>query len=413
MENENTVHHIAPDSGTTSPASCPANENSLSIGSPRKSAGHLDAAHTRTSTDSQDVENALPDIPTASDTVDHDTNSVVSTPPPKHEQQIVEQNPLPPLPANRTSSLDSRPESRLQSPSPSVTSGSASLTHKRSTTVSKGHNVSVVLITSALEVIASSKEAKRSVPLRESTQKALDLIHSNQAGEQPREIFEPLRLACETRNEKLMIASLDCISKLVSYSFFEDDGTSVHGLPSPPPSPGPQLGKAPGSAPLPSLVDLVAHTITSCHSEGTTDAVSLQIVKALLALVLSHTILVHHSSLLKAVRTVYNIFLLSTDPVNQMVAQGGLTQMVHHIFSRCPRSGNPHQVSETVELGGHLPTRLSFVETGSDTDAAPLTNEHFNGVSHTVVSDSTSPDGGALQNGPLEPSYMYVWFWNY
>jgi brefeldin A-inhibited guanine nucleotide-exchange protein len=44
---------------------------------------------------------------------------------------------------------------------------------------------------------------------------------------------------------------------------------------------------------------------------------------------------VHQSSLLKAVRTVYNIFLLSTDPVNQTVAQGGLTQIVNHVFARC------------------------------------------------------------------------------
>jgi brefeldin A-inhibited guanine nucleotide-exchange protein len=51
--------------------------------------------------------------------------------------------------------------------------------------------------------------------------------------------------------------------------------------------------------------------------------------------VLSQTILVHQSALLKAVRTVYNIFLMSNDPVNQTVAQGGLTQMVNHVFARC------------------------------------------------------------------------------
>jgi len=390
MKNENTDHDIPSDPGTTGRASSPANETSLSIDIPAKSAGPLGAAGTRTSTDENALPEQAPDIPA---TADDDIISVVSTPPPTNEQQIVGQNPLPPLPAHRATSLDSQPESRLQSPSPSFTSGSVSL---GSTTASKGHNVSVVLITSALGAIASSKEAKRSVPLRDSTQKALDLIRSNQAGEQPREIFEPLRLACETRNEKLMIASLDCISKLVSYSFFEDDGTSVHGLPSPPPSPGPQPGKGPGSTPLPSLVDLVSHTITSCHSEGTTDAVSLQIVKALLALVLSHTILVHHSALLKAVRTVYNIFLLSTDPVNQMVSQGGLTQMVHHIFSRCKRSGNSQQ------------TRPSFAEAGYDMNAALSTHEDSDCVSQTAVSDSTSPDDEELQDGLLKPSYAYV-----
>lgn len=215
---------------------------------------------------------------------------------------------------------------------------SSAASHRRSLTVSRGKSVSSVLITSALETIAASKEAKRSAPLRESVQRALELAKSGQGGDRPREIFEPLRLACETRNEKLMIASLDCISKLISYSFFVEN-TDSQPLPSPPPSPaanGRHSISTGSNVNLPaiSLVDVVVHTITSCHSETTPDPVSLQIVKALLALVLSSTILVHGSSLLKAVRTVYNVFLLSSDPVNQTVAQGGLTQMVNHVFSR-------------------------------------------------------------------------------
>jgi brefeldin A-inhibited guanine nucleotide-exchange protein len=210
-------------------------------------------------------------------------------------------------------------------------------THKRSLTASKGNTVSAVLISTALETIANSREAKRSTPLKDSVQRALDLVRSGEGGERPREIFEPLRLACETKNEKLMIASLDCISKLISYSFFVEDSPRPN-FTSPPPSPGGPNGRQSGSTQSghePSLVDIVVHTITSCHTESTPETVSLQIVKALLALVLSTTILVHQSSLLKAVRTVYNIFLLSVDPVNQMVAQGGLTQIVNHVFARC------------------------------------------------------------------------------
>ena len=210
-------------------------------------------------------------------------------------------------------------------------------THRRSLTSSRGNAVSVVLISSALETIANSKEAKRSIPLKDSVQRALDLVRSGEGGERPREIFEPLRLACETKNEKLMIASLDCISKLISYSFFVEDSPRPN-FTSPPPSPGGPNGRQSSSTQgshEPSLVDIVVHTITSCHTESTPETVSLQIVKGLLALVLSTTILVHQSSLLKAVRSVYNIFLLSMDPVNQMVAQGGLTQIVNHVFARC------------------------------------------------------------------------------
>ncbi|KAG0709598.1 hypothetical protein DFH29DRAFT_884876 [Suillus ampliporus] len=229
-------------------------------------------------------------------------------------------------------------EHRPETPS-SAHSSSSPASHKRSITISKGYTVSVVLISSALETILASKEAKRSTPLRESAHNALEMIRAGQGGDRPREIFEPLRLACETRSEKLMIASLDCISKLISYSFFAEP-LSAQALPSPPPSPTLHgrrsiSGASQSSLPQPSLVDLVVHTITTCHSDTSPETVSLQVVKALLSLVLSPTIYVHHSSLLKAVRTVYNVFLLSTDVVNQMVAQGGLTQMVHHIFTRC------------------------------------------------------------------------------
>ncbi|KAH9951731.1 hypothetical protein B0H21DRAFT_684859 [Amylocystis lapponica] len=244
--------------------------------------------------------------------------------------------------------------------------------HRRSLTISKGHTVSVVLISSALETIAASREAKRSAPLRESVQRALEMVKAGRGGDRPREIFEPLRLACETRSEKLMIASLDCISKLISYSFFVESSLESQVLPSPPPSPAPNSRNSMSNGshpnlPTPSLVDLVVHTITSCHTESTPETVSLQIVKALLSLVLSATVLVHQSSLLKAVRTVYNVFLLSVDPVNQTVAQGGLTQMVNHVFTRCnlaspslSRSDSNVTLASTKGEGGLLSKRPSF-----------------------------------------------------
>lgn len=265
-------------------------------------------------------------------------------------------------------------------------------THKRSLTMSTGHTVSVVLISSALEAILSSKEAKRSPPLRDSAQRALEMVRAGKGGDRPREIFEPLRLACETRNEKLMIASLDCISKLISYSFFAEE-SSAPLLPSPPPSPALQgrrsMSDSQSNIPQPSLVDLVVHTITACHGETTPETVSLQIVKALLALILSPTIYVHHSSLLKAVRTVYNVFLLSTDPVNQMVAQGGLTQMVHHVFTRC-------RARKTVELDETVMLRSSV---SSETLASP---------SHHHITSRTETRRSSLVPGQLMSDSTHV-----
>ncbi|KAF8165376.1 hypothetical protein B0H34DRAFT_793771 [Crassisporium funariophilum] len=329
-----------------------------------------------------------------------DNNTAPPIPPKSHEQDEARYTRPAVVENHQDTTVHTPPGSRSQSQSLSSTSGAS---HKRSMTISKGHNVSMVLITTALETIASSKEARRSVPLRESTQRALELIRSNQGGDRPREIFEPLRQACETRNEKLMIASLDCISKLISYSFFiEDDIHVLHSMPSPPPSPLPagrnsNTGGSHLAIPLPSLVDLVAHTITSCHMETTPDTVSLQIVKALLSLVLSPTILVHHSSLLKAVRTVYNIFLLSTDPVNQMVAQGGLTQMVHHVFTRCRRGNNSKLPFDSSPLGnpGSSPSsnRESFALSVSESEPRPSLNGSTDSSHDLRLPDNVSSSG--------------------
>jgi len=311
-------------------------------------------------------------------------------------------------PSSSTGKTANNPHvSRPQSPALSNTSASSAGAHKRSMTISRGHNVnvSVVLISSALDTIATSKEAKRSTPLRESTQRALELIRSNQGGDRPREIFEPLRLACETKNEKLTVASLDCISKLISYSFFaENDTDYAHSIPSPPPSPHPSGRRTSttgshSSIPQPSLVDLVAHTVTSCHTETTPDPVSLQIVKALLSLVLSPTIIVHHSSLLKAVRTVYNVFLLSSDPVNQMVAQGGLTQMVHHVFTRCTqgsviKSSSDSNVLLSNEDNLHVSNPVLFAPSQSESTPQPQSNgssDGLNNLSKTGTSRGPSP----------------------
>lgn len=289
--------------------------------------------------------------------------------------------------ASDTGTRSSTPEPRSSTHRPRIQPPQLP-THKRSLTASKGTTVSAVLISTALDTIANSREAKRSAPLKESVQRALDLVRSGEGGGRPREIFEPLRLACETKNEKLMIASLDCISKLISHSFFVEEDSPRPNFASPPPSPGGPNGRQTGSAQgghEPSLVDIVVHTITSCHTESTPETVSLQIVKALLALVLSTTILVHQSSLLKAVRTVYNIFLLSADPVNQMVAQGGLTQIVNHVFARC-------------KIDPSLP---SFPETGSSPKNDPALSPVSSHQQTPPTATSPVPPSPAPEPQPL------------
>lgn len=268
----------------------------------------------------------------------------------------------PPTPHPKVPEKDHPRRLITSSPVP-LTSQAPRNSRRSSATIAHGqHTVSVVHIMTALDTIAASKEGKRG-PLKDSVQTARQLVLEGNIGDY-RKIFEPLRLACETRNEKLMISSLDCIQKLISHSFLTDDAPQNHYI-SPPPSP-----TASTVDQATSLADLVTLTITSAYTETTPDAVSLQIVKALLSLVLSTTLIIHHSALLKAVRTVYNVFLLSQDSTNQMVAQGALSQMVNHVFTRC-KPAVPSTALSTVSSSRRASAHMT---NGSNGSVAVLTD---------------------------------------
>ena len=182
---------------------------------------------------------------------------------------------------------------------------------------------SIVFVVSALDQIAASKEARRKKVLGDAAQKALDAIKRLDSSPPPEVIFEPLRLATETSSIPLTTTALDCIGKLISYSYFSVPAEIED--PNAPPSSHQQVP----------LIDRAIETICDCfQNEATPFEIQLQIVKSLLAAVLNDKLIVHGSGLLKAVRQVYNIFLLSKSNTNQQVAQGTLTQMVGTVFER-------------------------------------------------------------------------------
>ena len=72
-----------------------------------------------------------------------------------------------------------------------------------------------------------------------------------------------------------------------------------------------------------------------CHSDDIPDdGVELRVLKGLLTAVTSTTVHVHGQALLLAVRTCYNIFLMSRSEVNQTTAKASLTQMLNIVFQR-------------------------------------------------------------------------------
>lgn len=251
--------------------------------------------------------------------------------------------------------------------------------------------LSTILFTPPLQVLVSSKEAKKSASFLAASQRALELCQGmpSAAYLHPREIFEPLRLAIsnpQTTSVPILVTSLDLLSKLISHSFFSEP----HGPP-------------PGMSPLP---DLITHTITLGYTEHSPPQVSLQVVKALMAVVLSTDpgMLVHQSSLLKAVRTVYNVFLLSNDTNNQVVAQGGLTQMVHHVFSRVVRPAHRASTSKHGSINGGSRSGMSQPPTPGPEDPK-LTLESF-GAPNPNDSIPAAPAhlGSDAKAGDAEPS---------
>ncbi|KAM0326645.1 hypothetical protein ACHAQA_006514 [Verticillium albo-atrum] len=186
---------------------------------------------------------------------------------------------------------------------------------------------SVKFLVSSLEAIAASKEAQRHKQLSESLQKTLAAVkEADPQLPDPEVVFAPLHQATKTGNTHLITSALDCIGKLISYSHFSAPPAASEG----------QDGEkeADGEQPPP-LIERAIDTICGCFQGETTPVeIQLQIVKSLLAAVLNDKIVVHGAGLLKAVRQVYNVFLLSRSTANQQMAQGTLTQMVGTVFER-------------------------------------------------------------------------------
>jgi brefeldin A-inhibited guanine nucleotide-exchange protein len=178
-----------------------------------------------------------------------------------------------------------------------------------------------VLVVSSFEAILNSKDAKRIPALKAAAQKALDILKSPSAGvgvsEDKREdVFEPLKLACETKTNTLMITALDAIGKLVSYGFFNPPLSSISEESIGSSAQEESFTRDPKSE---QLSEAVVDAICACFAESPSgaaaaaiqaatntgpDQVNLQIVKALLTLVLQdgqgRGLSVHQSSLVRS-----------------------------------------------------------------------------------------------------------------
>ncbi|KAL7148741.1 hypothetical protein ABFS83_06G199500 [Erythranthe nasuta] len=126
-------------------------------------------------------------------------------------------------------------------------------------------------------------------------------------------VLNPLRLAFETKNIKVVELALDCLHKLIEYNHLEGD-------------PGLEGGK--NSKLLTDILNMVC----SCVDNSSPDSTTLQVLKVLLTSIASTKLRVHGEPLLGVIRVCCNISLNSKSPISQATSKAMLTQMLSIIF---------------------------------------------------------------------------------
>ncbi|PIN05244.1 Guanine nucleotide exchange factor [Handroanthus impetiginosus] len=126
-------------------------------------------------------------------------------------------------------------------------------------------------------------------------------------------VLNPLRLAFETKNIKVVELALDCLHKLIEYNHLEGD-------------PGLDGGK--NSKLLTDILNMVC----SCVDNSAPDSTTLQVLKVLLTAIASTKMRVHGEPLLGAIRVCCNIALNSKSPITQATSKAMLTQMLSITF---------------------------------------------------------------------------------
>ena len=315
-----------------------------------------------TQRDSRREEQDKQEKPASAQPEEDDTQDGESTPPPTGPE-LPSQSMQTSSPTIGTSSVVPTPPTRRQR----TDSQSTTATTSTRATTRGGTRSSMVFVITALEAIAASKDARKRKVLLDTSQRALQAIRSAQGDASqlnPEILFEPLNLATEANDVKVVVTSLDCLGKLISYSYFSALPPSEDPPNTEPPA---EHRKSP-----PPLIERAIDTICDCfQGEATPAEVQMQILKSLLAAILNDKIVVHGAGLLKSVRQTYNIFLLSKSSANQQIAQGTLTQMVGTVFER-------------------VKTRLAAKAARVNSSKSSLTN----GVTDTIINGTDTPVGG-------------------
>ncbi|PVV04477.1 hypothetical protein BB560_001020 [Smittium megazygosporum] len=205
----------------------------------------------------------------------------------------------------------------------------------------------LIFALNSIKTLMKSKDAnKESMPLLE---KGLDLLQKkvdDPAAEENKyldwneaiTLIEALELMSDplTKNTGTIEIVIDMIEKLVSFECLKKLGFQMKRARSHPPqsdlknhSADFDLSKKVWKTPLSDYSDRLVKIVCKSFTGSTTSAsLQLQIVKATLTMIISPDLEIHQDSLLRAVRTVVNIYLLSSSTPNEAVAQTTLLQII-------------------------------------------------------------------------------------
>lgn len=280
------------------------------------------------------------------------------------EQHRDEENARPPTPPKeqRQSAVEVSTETRNTQAIPALVSGS----NVKST---------VGLVKGTLQTILQEKDIKKYPNVQKILERTVNRLEEimTQTNNDPHFldsilVFEALRSSCRTKSTRIQLRSLDCISKLFSFKAL-DEAILVNPPDSLASNDQTVEDSATGITPPPKqrLIDAAIDTIADTfQGEGTDEKIELQIVRALSSCILveDSSSLCHGASLLKAVRTIYNIFIFSLSASNQGIAQATLTQIVSTVFDKIDLK----QISQT--------SVISSSDRQATTSSVDMTNPH-------------------------------------
>ncbi|GAA0168592.1 guanyl-nucleotide exchange factor [Lithospermum erythrorhizon] len=188
-------------------------------------------------------------------------------------------------------------------------------------------------------------------------------------------VLNPIRLAFETKNMKIIELALDCLHKLIAYDHLEGD-------------PGLEAGK--NGMLFTDILNMVCSSVDNSSPDSTT----LQVLKVLLTAVASAKFRVHGEPLLGVIRVCYNIALNSKSMINQATSKAMLTQMLNIVFKRM-ETELTHTSSCSIAQEGSIP------EIGSKpaVEKAPSSeNEEMTSRDSPLSKDASIASVDELQN---------------